>query len=113
MSLASAEDVKYVEHWLRAEYKIQPKVNLLLTVMTNNSYWNGNLDTNATKKIVTSFGLIPAVQYLPFKDLNLKFYVSYVARKYDYSTYAENNLGAADKNTGRLSVGIIAPLLVL
>jgi hypothetical protein len=109
----AAEDVLYVENWLRAEYKIQPKVNLLLTVMTNNSYWNGNPDANATKRVVTSFGLIPAVQYMPFKDLNAKFYISYVARKYDYSAYAENSLGATDRNTGRLSVGIIAPLFVL
>lgn len=108
---APAEDVKYVEHWLRAEYKVQPNVNLLLTVMTNNTY--GTFGANSTEKLVSTYGLIPTVQYSPFKDLNLKFYASYVARKYDYSDYAKNQFAAADKNTGRLSIGIIAPLLVL
>ncbi|MFO7673004.1 MAG: porin [Lutibacter sp.] len=108
---APAKDVKYVEHWLRAEYQIQPSVNLLLTVMTNNTY--SKFDADSTEKLVTSYGLIPTVQYAPFKDLNLKFYVSYVARKYDYSDFAKTQFSAADRNTGRLSIGIIAPLLVM
>lgn len=108
---APAEDVKYVEHWVRAEYKIQPNVNLLLTVMTNNTY--GKFDADSTEKLVTTYGIIPTVQYYPFKDLNLKFYVSYVGRKYDYSDYAKTQFSAADRNTGRISIGIIAPLLVL
>jgi len=107
---APAEDVQYIEHWLRAEYKIQPKVNLLLTVMTNNTF--AKFDGN-TEKLVTTYGLIPTIQFSPFKDLNLMFYASYVARKYDYSNYAKNEFSSADRNTGRFSIGIITPLLVL
>ncbi|WP_423819740.1 porin [Salinimicrobium sp. TIG7-5_MAKvit] len=107
---APAEDVKYIEHWLRAEYQIQPKINLLLTVMTNNTY--AKIDGDS-ERLVTTFGLIPTVQYFPFDDLNLKLYVGYVARKYDYSGFSENKFSSIDKDTGRLSVGIIAPLLVL
>lgn len=108
---APAEDVKYVEHWLRAEYQIQPNINLLLTVMTNNTYAKSGINSN--EKLVTSYGFIPTIQYAPYKDLNLKLYVSYVARKYDYSNYSQTQFSAADRNTGRLSIGIIAPLLVL
>jgi hypothetical protein len=108
---APAKDVKYVEHWLRAEYEIQPSVNLLLTVMTNNTYAKSN--TNSNEKLVTTYGLIPTIQYAPFKDLNLKFYASYVARKYDYSDYSKTQFSSVDRDTGRLSIGIIAPLLVL
>ncbi|NEW80095.1 MAG: hypothetical protein GZ086_11870 [Gelidibacter sp.] len=108
---APAEDVKYVEHWLRAEYQIQPSVNLLLTVMTNNTY--AKVNGNSNEKLVTTYGLIPTIQYAPFKDLNLKFYASYVARKYDYSDYSKTQFSSLDRNTGRFSIGIIAPLLVL
>lgn len=109
----AAEDVVYLENWIRMEYLITPKINLSLTLMTNNTYWKGNPDPNASDRLVTSYGFIPSVQYIPFKDLNLRFYVSYVGRSYDYSNYAENVLGQSDYNTGRLSVGFIAPLLIL
>lgn len=108
---APAKDVKYVEHWLRAEYEVQPKINLLLTVMTNNTY--AKFGTNSNEKLVTTYGLIPTIQYAPFKDLNLKFYASYVARKYDYTNYSKTQFSSVDRDTGRLSIGIIAPLLVL
>jgi len=107
---APAEGVKYVEHWLRGEYQIQPSINLLLTVMTNNTY--AEFD-GSSEKLVTTYGLIPTIQYAPFKDLNLKFYASYVARKYDYSNFSKTQFSSADRNTGRLSIGIIAPLLVM
>jgi hypothetical protein len=108
-----AQDVSYVENWIRAEYMIQPKVNLLLTLMNSNGYWNGNPDPNKNSNLVTSYGIIPTVEYSPFADFNMKFYVGYVAKKCNYTTYAENNFNAADGTTGQLSFGIIAPLLVL
>lgn len=109
----TAQEVYYVDNWIRAEYKIQPKVDLLLTLMTNNSYWNGNPDPDKDSKLVTSYGIIPTIEYAPFTDLNLKFYVGYVAKRYNYSSYAETKFNAVDYSTGQLSFGIIAPLLVL
>jgi hypothetical protein len=109
----TAQDVTYIDNWIRAEYKIQPKVDLLLSLMTNNSYWNGNPDTNKSNCLLTSYGIIPTIEYSPFSDLNMKFYVGYVAKKYNYSSYAETKFNAVDYSTGQLSFGIIAPLLVL
>ena len=109
----AAQDVSYVENWIRAEYKIRPKVNLLLTLMNDNSYWNGNQDINKDSHLLTSYGIIPTVEYSPFADFNMKFYIGYVAKKCNYSVYAENNFNAVDGTTGQLSFGIIAPLLVL
>lgn len=112
-NIYAAEDVNYIENWIRAEYRIQPKVNLLLTLMNSNGYWNGNPDPNKNSNLLTSYGIIPTVEYSPFTDFNMKFYLGYVAKKYDYSIYAENNFNAVDCTTGQLSFGIIAPLLVL
>lgn len=108
-----AQDVSYVENWIRAEYEIGSKVNLLLTLMNDNSYWNGNPNLNKDSHLLTSYGIIPTIEYSPFTDFNMKFYVGYVAKKNNYSVYAENNFNAIDGTTGQLSFGIIAPLLVL
>ena len=109
----AAQDVTYIDNWIRAEYKIQPKVDVLLTLMTNNSYWNVNPDPNKNKCLATSYGIIPTIEYTPFSDLNLKFFVGYIAKKYNYSSYAQTQFNAVDYSTGQLSFGIIAPLLVL
>jgi len=109
----AAQDVSYIENWVRAEYKIKPKVNLLLTVMNHNSYWNGNPDPNKNSNLLTSYGIIPSIEFSPFSDLNMKFYIGYVGKKYNYSSYAEAKFNALDCTTSQLSFGIIAPLLVL
>jgi hypothetical protein len=109
----ASQDVSYLENWVRAEYQIRPKVNLLLTLMNSNGYWNGNPDPNKESNLVTSYGIIPTVEYSPFADFNMKFFVAYIAKKNNYSAYAVNNFNAVDGTTGQLSFGIIAPLLVL
>lgn len=108
------ENVYYIEHWLRGEYLVTPKINLLLTLMTSQAHWKDIPDSESTNTLRTSYGYIPTIQYMPYKNMNLKFYLSYTGRVYDYSDFAVNNgVGIKDYNTGRLSFGIIAPLLVL
>jgi hypothetical protein len=109
----AAENVSYLENWMRAEYQICPKVSLLFTLMSSNASWKGNPDSNKSNNLLTSFGIIPTVEYSPFTDINIKFFAGYIAKKNNYSSYAENNFNAVDCTTGQLSFGIIAPLLVL
>ncbi|AOW11072.1 porin [Flavobacterium gilvum] len=111
--LYAAQSALYVENWVRAECLVAPKFNLLLTVMNSNHSWKDNPDPNSSSKLSTSYGLIPAIQYMPFKDMNIKFYLAYTARKYNYTSYAENAFGVKDYTTGLLGFGFIAPLLVL
>ena len=112
-NIYAAQDVSYLENWIRAEYLIRPKVNLLLTVMSSSANWNGNPDPNKDSHLLTSYSIIPTVEYSPFSDINIKFYAAYVGKKNNYSSYAQNNFGAVDGNTGQVSFGVIAPLLVL
>ncbi|HWR94989.1 MAG TPA: porin [Flavobacterium sp.] len=109
----AAQDALYVENWIRAEYLVTPKINLLLSVFNSNHSWESNPEVDGNCKLSTSFGIIPTVQYIPFPQYNLKFYLGYVYRDYDYTDYAENAFDVKDYNTGLLSFGIIAPLLVL
>lgn len=109
----AAEKALYIGHWMRACYLIKPKINLLLTLMNTNFYWEGNPDPIGESRLASSYGVTPTVEYLPFKNLNMKFYVGYIARKFEYTSYAKTAFGAKDYTSGMLSFGIIAPLLVL
>ena len=58
----------------------------------------------------TALGFIPTVEYYPFENLNLRFFINYVGRDYDYSDYATSATGAVDYSTGRIAIGFVSPL---
>ncbi|HSM63136.1 MAG TPA: porin [Gillisia sp.] len=105
-----AEDVKYIENWLRAEYRFSPKFQGLLTLMTSSAY--GDVP-NGNDHLRTSYGMIPSIYYSPFKNIDIRFYFAYIGRYYDYSKYAIENLGVDNYNKNEVRIGFIAPLLLL
>lgn len=105
-----AENVMYIENWLRAEYRFSSKFKGLLTLMTSSAY--GDIQ-NGNDRLRTSYGVIPTVYYSPFKDLDLRFYLAYIGRYYDYSGYALENHNASNYNKNEVRVGFIAPLWLL
>lgn len=105
-----AQDALYIENWMRAEYQFSPKFKGLLSLMTSNAYGKENEDRN---RLRTSYGMVPTLYYSPFKDFNLKFFMAYIGRFYNYTPYAEDQFNAADYNRNEVRVGIIAPLLLL
>lgn len=105
-------DVVYASHWLKADYRMG-HVNLSLVGMVDFANWRGNPDANKDNHLRTAWGFIPTVEYFPFKDLNLKFFVNYVGRVYRYSDYAKDRFGSVNSNTGVISIGFISPLHVL
>lgn len=105
-----AKNVTYIENWLRAEYRFSSKFKGLLSLMTSSAY--GNIP-NGDDHLRTSYGAIPTVYYSPFKDLDLRFYLAYIGRFYDYSSYALENLDVSNYNKNEVRVGFIAPLWLL
>ncbi|AVR47519.1 hypothetical protein C7S20_16865 [Christiangramia fulva] len=105
-----AENVTYIENWLRAEYRFSPKFKGLLTLMTSTAYGNS---TTSNDHIRTSYGMIPTVYYSPFEKIDLRFFLAYIGRYYDYSNYAIDNLNASSYNKNEVRIGLIAPLLLL
>lgn len=105
-----AEDVLYIENWLRAEYRFSPKFEGLLTLMTSSAYGNARTDQDHMR---TSYGMIPTLYYSPFKNIDLRFFLAYIGRYYDYSGYAIENLNMSNYNRNEVRVGFIAPLLLL
>ena len=105
-----AENVLYIENWLRAEYQFSPKFKGLLTLMTSTAYDNF---TTTRNHIRTSYGTIPTLYYSPFKTFDLKFFFAYLGRYYDYTSYAKTNFEVDSYNRNELRIGIIAPLNLL
>jgi hypothetical protein len=110
----SLANTRYIGHWVNLRYVISPKVHLTMVAMLDIAQWkNGTQDPQNTageENIRNAWGFIPAVEYYPWSDLNMKFFANWIGRRYDYSTYAENRFGAADYTTGRFTVGFISPL---
>lgn len=105
-----AEDVLYIENWLRTEYNFSPKFTGLLSIMTSSAYDNVKTSRDFIRR---SYGVIPTIYYSPFKKLYLRFYLAYIGRYYDYSDYAIEELGASSYNKNEVRIGFIAPLLIL
>lgn len=105
-----AEDALYIENWIRAEYRFNPKFKGLLSLMTSSAYSNVQNDKNHLRR---SYGMVPTLYYSPFKSIDIRFFLAYIGRFYDYTNYAEQQLGAADYNRNEVRIGIIAPLLLL
>lgn len=110
----SLANTRYIGHWMNFRYVVSPKVHLTLVAMLDIAQWkNGTQDpqnTTGEEHIRNAWGYIPAVEYYPWSDLNMKFFANWVGRVYKYSDYAKDRFGANDYNTGRFTVGFISPL---
>jgi hypothetical protein len=110
----SVANTLYIGHWTHFKYRVSPKVHLTLVAMLDIAKWNNSSqdpqNTTGEEHIRNAWGYIPAVEYYPWSELNMKFFANWVGRVYKYSDYAKDRFGANDYNTGRFTVGFISPL---
>ena len=81
--------------------------------MSDVAKWKGDTDPlkpAGSDVIANDWGFVPTVEYYPWNTVNLRFFVNYVGRIYDYSDYGKSRLGLNDYNTGRFQVGFVTPL---
>lgn len=113
----SVANTQYTGHWINLRYQISPKVALTFVGMLDIAEWKNATDdilnTEGETKIRDAWGYIPAVEYTPWNDLNLKFFANWIGRDYKYTDYAKDRFGASDYSTGRFTVGFITPLGIL
>jgi hypothetical protein len=109
------ENTMYTSHWIKVDYRFAPKWQVSLVTFYDNAKWlDDNLDpTKTTDDWRTAYGIIPTLEYFPFDNLNLKFYLGLVSRIYNYSDYAKSRVGATDYTTLRVIAGVITPLHIL
>jgi len=110
-------NTQYVGHWINVRYMISPKVHLTFVGMLDLAKWKNSFNdpenTTGEEKIRDAWGYIPAIEYYPWSDVNIKFFANWVGRAYKYSDYAKERFGVSDYNTGRFTVGFISPLGIL
>lgn len=110
----SVANTRYIGHWVNLRYQINPKVALTFVGMLDIANWknsfNDPLNTTGEEHIRNAWGYIPAVEYFPWKDLNIKFFANWIGRVYAYSDYATDRFLVNDHTTGRFTVGFISPL---
>lgn len=110
----SVANTLYIGHWTHFKYRLSNKVHLTLVAMLDIAKWNNATqdpqNTEGEENIRNAWGYIPAVEYYPWSDLNMKFFANWVGRTYKYSDYAKERFGASDYTTGRFTVGFISPL---
>jgi len=104
------ENTLYIGHWLHMYYRVNPKINLALVGMMDIAKWKYDMPGKTTDDFRTAYGIIPTIEYYPFKDLNLRFYVNWVGRSYKYSDYAKEQIDVVDTNKGRIAIGFVSPL---
>lgn len=115
----SLGNTEYIGHWVHLRYKITPKVHFTFVGMLDVANWKNAVEVDGANnpdgetKIRDAWGYIPAVEYFPWSDLNLKFFANWVGRDYKYTDYAKTRMGATDYSTGRFTIGFITPLGVL
>ncbi len=107
------ENTLYYSHWTKIDYRFADKWGVSFVGFIDKAKWLDDRDPlKTTDDWRTGYGYIPSLEFWPWADINLKFFVSYVGRVYDYSDYAKERVGVNDYNTGRLTFGIISPLQI-
>ena len=92
-SATPVKDAKYNSFVLKAEYQPAPEWNIFAQGLYETA--NSSLANNEFKGI----GYFAGVEYLPFKEQDLRFFLAYIGRSRD-----ENS---AIENTNRVSVGMM------
>ncbi|OYT15019.1 MAG: hypothetical protein B7C24_15215 [Bacteroidetes bacterium 4572_77] len=109
----NVDNTLYYSHWTRISYEVVPKWSLRLDAFVDIAKWKfDKLEGKNTDDFRTAYGFVPRVEYTPWEEVNLKFYLGYVGRFYYYSDFAKTSeyFTAKDYNTGRVIFGIISPL---
>lgn len=109
----TALNTLYIEHWLHIEYQFVPQWQVTVSGMSSAAWWHGNPDPNKNSHLRTDNGIIPTMEFYPYKKLNLKFYAAFVGRYYDYTAYSKEKFGINNSTTAVIMIGFISPLKVL
>ena len=92
-SATPVKDAKYNSFVLKAEYQPAPEWNIFAQGLYETA--NSSLANNEFKGL----GYFAGVEYLPFKEQDLRFFLAYIGRSRDKNSVVEN--------TNRVSVGMM------
>ena len=106
----------YRSHWVRATVKFNPKWHFSVDAFVDFASWRDNMDPQKNEdKFRTVYSVIPTIEYFPWENFDLKFFLGFTGRWYRYSEYAKTRPGLdkKDYSEGRVMIGMISPLKFL
>lgn len=107
------QNTLYYSHWTKIDYRFADKWGLSFSGFIDTAKWLSDIDPQkTTDDWRTGYGFVPSLEFYPWKDVNLKFFATYVGRSYKYSDYAKSRVGVEDYNTSRFMIGFISPLQI-
>ncbi len=105
------QNTLYYSHWTRIDYRFAEKWGFSFSGFIDTAKWLSDVDPQkTTDDWRKGYGIVPSLEFYPWKDIKLKFFATYVGRMYDYSSYAESRVGLQDYSTSRFMIGVISPL---
>ncbi len=112
----AVKNTLYRSHWIRATMKFSPKWHFSVDAFVDIANWNSDLDPQKTQNhFRTVYSVIPTIEFYPWENFDLKFFLGFVGRWYRYSDYAKNRPGLEKKDysTTNIMIGLISPLKFL
>lgn len=108
------ENTLYYSHWTKIDWRFHERWSLGFTGFIDTANWLSDIDPQKnTDHWRTGYGYIPSIEFFPWSDINIRFYLSFVGRSYRYSQYAKDRVGMVDFDTSRIMIGLISPLNIL
>lgn len=108
---ASLPSAEYLSIVTKLNYRFKPNWNVFVKGMYETASLGKNIETEGGEefekgKYRTSLGYLAGLEYYPMENSNLHFFLTYVGRKYNYTSKAD----LKDFDTNRVSVGFIYQL---
>ena len=108
---ASVPSAEYMSIVTKLNYRFKPNWNVFVKGMYETASLGKNIETEGGEefekgKYRTSLGYLAGLEYYPMENSNLHFFLTYVGRKYNYTSKAD----LKDFDTNRVSVGFIYQL---
>ncbi len=105
-------DTRYESHWVNVTHKFSSQWRFSLTGFVDFAHTKV-LNSGDFEKIRTAYGYVPSIEYFPWDDLNMKFFIGYVGRIIRYTDEVKRSVLLEDTERSRLVLGFSSPLKVL
>jgi hypothetical protein len=100
---ASLPGAEYMSVVTKLNYRFTPNWNVFVKGMYETASLDKKVGEFADGKYRTSLGYFAGLEYYPIENSNLHFFLTYVGRKFDYTS----KVALKDYDTNRVSVGFI------
>ena len=100
---ASLPGAEYMSVVTKLNYRFTPNWNVFVKGMYETASLDKKVGEFADGKYRTSLGYFAGLEYYPIENSNLHFFLTYVGRKFDYTS----KVTLKDYDTNRVSVGFI------